>query len=140
MAWFMTFFFTRRKPEVRQKAVRFIGIWVLGWAPLVILSGLWYWNVVPSVMRANGNVALLTQKFMNWQDTIALIKKVGGNLVRRVKVFDLYSGEQIPEGFVGLSLSVEFQARDRTLTAEEVDALFGDLKDALGKELGAQIR
>jgi len=46
----------------------------------------------------------------------------GGEHLRSVEFFDLYRGKQLPAGKKSLSFSLRFQADDRTLTDEEVDA------------------
>ncbi|MFZ5979953.1 MAG: c-type cytochrome [Candidatus Zixiibacteriota bacterium] len=74
--WFMLFFFTPKGSELRRKAVRFVAAWSLGWALPFIPSAFWYWSRVPEAMLANINVALLTQRFMNWHETLAIIMTV----------------------------------------------------------------
>jgi phenylalanyl-tRNA synthetase beta chain len=48
------------------------------------------------------------------------VRAGGGELLGAVSVFDLYHGEQVGEGSKSLALRLEFRARDRTLTDEEV--------------------
>ncbi len=48
------------------------------------------------------------------------VRDGGGKLLRDVRVFDLYRGEQVGEGRKSLALRLEFRAPDRTLTDEEV--------------------
>jgi phenylalanyl-tRNA synthetase beta chain len=49
-----------------------------------------------------------------------VVRAGGGDLLRGVRVFDLYRGEQVGEGRKSLALRLEFRAPDRTLTDEEV--------------------
>jgi phenylalanyl-tRNA synthetase beta chain len=49
-----------------------------------------------------------------------VVRAGGGDLLRSVRVFDLYRGEQVGEGRKSLALRLEFRAPDRTLTDEEV--------------------
>jgi len=48
------------------------------------------------------------------------VRTGGGELLDRLAIFDLYRGEQVGEGNKSLALRLEFRARDRTLTDEEV--------------------
>jgi phenylalanyl-tRNA synthetase beta chain len=50
----------------------------------------------------------------------AAVQAGGGELLRAAEVFDLYEGEQLGEGRKSLALNLEFRAKDRTLTDEEV--------------------
>ena len=76
-----------------------------------------------------------------FREKVALvIKNTGGEVVKNVDFFDEYEGEQIPPGKKGLSYSVEYQAKDRTLTDEEVNKLHSEIRNTLTRQLGAQIR
>jgi len=68
------------------------------------------------------------------------IKEVGGKLIEDIDTFDYYKGKQVPKGQKSLLYSVKYQAPDRTLTNEEVDALHAKICDTLKTHLNAQIR
>lgn len=71
--WFILFFFTARTSELRQRAVQLVSRWMWIWIVPFIASSLWYWNVVPDAMAANVGVAMLTQRFTDWHQTLAVI-------------------------------------------------------------------
>ena len=60
-------------------------------------------------------------------------------LFESLELFDLYQGEQVPEGKRSLAIQVVYRASDRTLTDEEVaradEALLGHLRAAAGASL-----
>jgi phenylalanyl-tRNA synthetase beta chain len=62
----------------------------------------------------------------------------GGELLRSVRIFDVYSGEQVGAGRRSLALRLEFRAPDRTLADEDVAAprerILGEL-ELIGAEL-----
>jgi len=64
----------------------------------------------------------------------------GGALVSAVTVFDRYDGDGVPEGMTSLGWRFRYQASDRTLTDEEVDAATERIAAALEEECGARIR
>lgn len=65
----------------------------------------------------------------------------GGALaVEQAQVFDVYQGEGLPAGRKSLAFSLVFRAADRTLTDDEVSAVFQQLQDELVKATGCQIR
>ena len=66
--------------------------------------------------------------------------KEGGNILRSVALFDLYRGEQVPEGHQSMAYTLEFQAADRTLTDEEADAGVQRIASALARNFGAVLR
>jgi len=61
-------------------------------------------------------------------------------LVKRVTIFDVYSGEQVPPGKKSLAYSITFQSPTHTLTDEEVNQVQQQILDKLSTELGATLR
>jgi len=61
-------------------------------------------------------------------------------LVKRVTVFDVYSGRQVLPGKKSLAYSVTFQSPTHTLTDGEVNQVQQQILDRLSTELGATLR
>ena len=61
-------------------------------------------------------------------------------IVERVELFDIYSGENIPNGTRSLAFHVYFQSHERTLTTEEVNRSLQGLLRTLEREVGASMR
>lgn len=59
------------------------------------------------------------------------VRRLGGERVASVRLFDVYAGKGIPEGQRSLAFSVAWRHPDRTLGEGEVDALHNALRDAL---------
>ncbi|HEX2853712.1 MAG TPA: phenylalanine--tRNA ligase subunit beta [Opitutaceae bacterium] len=57
-----------------------------------------------------------------------------------VGVFDVYQGKGLPEGTKSLAFSFVFRATDRTLTDDEVNAVFTRIREELVKTTNYQIR
>jgi phenylalanyl-tRNA synthetase beta chain len=64
----------------------------------------------------------------------------GGDLLRGVRLFDLYRGESIPAGHKSLAYALSYQADDRTLNDKEVDKAHKAIEGRLRHVLKAQIR
>ena len=67
------------------------------------------------------------------------VREGGGELLDRVRVFDLYRGEQVGEGNRSLALRLEFRSPERTLTDEDVAALREAIEARLA-EIGGRLR
>lgn len=67
------------------------------------------------------------------------IEEAAGPLLESIQLFDVFSGDQIGQGFKSLAYSVTFRAPDRTLTSEESDRLRQNIVQAT-IPLGAQLR
>ncbi len=73
-------------------------------------------------------------------DLMQVMTKAGGNLLENVELFDEYRGENVPEGQRSLAFSLTYQARDRTLTDEEVEPLLEKVRKALTQEFAVTLR
>jgi phenylalanyl-tRNA synthetase beta chain len=68
------------------------------------------------------------------------IVAIGGELVTRVDLFDVYEGKQIPEGKKSLAFSIEYRSRDRTLTDEEIDIVHDKIVNRVSDRFSAELR
>lgn len=69
-----------------------------------------------------------------------VIVENGGSLLADVKLFDVYTGEQVPDGYRSLAYSLVFRAVDRTLTDVEVETHHKNILVHLEKTLSAKLR
>ena len=89
----------------------------------------------PSVVR---DIALIVDSGVTHQQVQAIITAFP--LVKQVGIFDVYVGNQVPEGKKSLAYRITFQSPDHTLTDEAVDKVLKQILDKLSKELGATLR
>ena len=68
------------------------------------------------------------------------IREAGKELLRDVKLFDVYRGKQVDEGKKSVAFSLTYRHDDRTLTDEEADAVHANVVDALKEAFQAVIR
>lgn len=69
-----------------------------------------------------------------------VIRKAGGDLLRGVRLFDVYTGDPIPAGSRSLAFSLTYQTDDRTLTDKEVARVHEKIVKACERELNVQVR
>jgi len=67
------------------------------------------------------------------------VAEAGGELLDRLRLFDVYRGEQLADGEKSLALRLEFRAPDRTLTDGEVAGVRERIEAELA-ELGGKLR
>ncbi|MCZ0934661.1 MAG: phenylalanine--tRNA ligase subunit beta [Gemmatimonadetes bacterium] len=67
-------------------------------------------------------------------------REATSDLLRDARLFDVYSGEEIEGGRLGLAWTFRFRAPDRTLTDRDVESEMSALSNALEKRFGARIR
>jgi len=71
---------------------------------------------------AKEDVALIVGAEVAAADVEAALVEGAGELLESIRLFDLYTGEQIGEGKKSLAFALRFRAADRTLTEAEVSA------------------
>ena len=91
----------------------------------------------PAIIR---DIALIISDEIDSAEVFLLIRKTGGSLLKDIKLFDLYKGEQIKKGAKSLAYSLVYQSYDATLTDEEVNKVHKKIIDELQKKLKAEIR
>ncbi len=68
------------------------------------------------------------------------IREVGGELLERVLLFDLYAGEQVPEGYKSLAYTITYRDQQGTLRDEKVNGQQEKIINALSEKLGVTVR
>jgi phenylalanyl-tRNA synthetase beta chain len=61
-------------------------------------------------------------------------------LIEQIKLFDVYTGDQVPQGKKSLAYRLAFQSATKTLTDEEVGTVMKKILETLNKQLGATLR
>jgi phenylalanyl-tRNA synthetase beta chain len=84
------------------------------------------------------DIAMLLDTGVSYQKIVDIVK--GFSLVSDMQLFDLYVGEQVPEGKKSMAFRLTYLAADRTLKDEEVDKVQKLILELLSKELGATLR
>ncbi len=85
-------------------------------------------SIYPAIVR---DISLLVPLETKVKEVLEVINLEGKELVRDVDLFDLFVGENIPEGMKSLAFHITYQAKDRTLSSEEVDSLHQKIVKAL---------
>ena len=90
----------------------------------------------PAVSR---DISMVVPKSVSAGDIEGIISQRGGKILEEYKLFDIYEGSQIEEGFKSMAYSVTFRAADRTLQDEEVGASMKKILNGL-ESLGIKLR
>jgi len=89
----------------------------------------------PSLSR---DICLVIDKQVTYQQVAGIIRSFP--LVSEVTLFDLYTGEQLPDSMKSFAMRIVYQSYERTLTDEEVNKTQEQMLDRLRQELGATLR
>lgn len=91
----------------------------------------------PAIQR---DLAVVVSMEISAEAVMAKIRKLGGELLQQVEVFDVYTGKPIPDDHKSLAFSLRYQSLERTLTDEEVNLLNSRILDGIQQEFGAEWR
>lgn len=91
----------------------------------------------PAIQR---DLAVVVPQEVQAEAIIARVKKLGGELLQKAEIFDVYKGKTIPEGRKSLAFSLRYQSLERTLTDEEVNLLNSRILEGIQQEFAAEWR
>ncbi len=94
-------------------------------------------SIYPKVAR---DLAIIVDKEVLSDMPTELIYTTGGDSVDSVRLFDVYEGEQVPEGKKSLAYTITYHSATETLTDKAVNALHDKIVKRLNRELGAELR
>ncbi|HEX6389629.1 MAG TPA: phenylalanine--tRNA ligase subunit beta [Solirubrobacteraceae bacterium] len=83
------------------------------------------------------DIAVVVDREQAAGDVLAAVRDAGGELLADARVFDVYEGEQVPDGKKSMAIALQFRAPDRTLTDEDVEPLRARIVEAVGGQLRA---
>ena len=95
---------------------------------------------IPIYPGVNRDLAIVLDAEIPANRPIEIIESTGGELVSSLHLFDVYTGEQVPEGKKSLAFAIEYRSTTETLTDEIVDRVHGGILERLEQELGATLR
>jgi len=91
----------------------------------------------PAAVR---DIALLVPRQVKAEEVLNKINLAGGKFVIDVDLFDIYEGEELPEGKKNLAFHIVYQAKDRTLTSKEIDKIQKKIIKLLEKDPEWEVR
>jgi phenylalanyl-tRNA synthetase beta chain len=91
----------------------------------------------PSVTR---DVSIIVDTAVPAGQALTFLQRFRPELLREVRLFDVYSGKPVPIGKKSLTFALTYRADDRTLTDEEVNGIQTRVVEQLRQRFGAQLR
>lgn len=95
---------------------------------------------LPKFPGISRNISFVLKKDIAAGDVLEAIRSKGQPLLQKAEIVDCYQGEQIPEGYRGLSVCCFYRSDERTLTEEEITSLHNSICDALIEGFSIKIR
>ena len=83
---------------------------------------------------------MIVEEDLQVADMEKAIREAGTEILREVKLFDVYRGEQVEAGKKSVAFSLTYRHDDKTLTDEEVDQIHSKVIELLKEKFKAVIR
>ncbi len=91
----------------------------------------------PAVKR---DLALLLDKGVQFAEIDKIARESERKLLRKVSLFDVYEGKNLPAGKKSYAVSFYLQDENKTLNDKQIDAIMKKIQTNLEQKLGAQLR
>ncbi len=95
---------------------------------------------IPKYPEVRRNMAVLLNEGTRFEELYHLARNAGQKLLKQVHLFDVYTGENLPEGKKSYALSFTIQDEKKTLTDPQIDKIMKKIQQSFEKELGAVLR
>ena len=95
---------------------------------------------VPAYPPILEDIAVIVDETLPANDVETAIRKAGGKILTRVRLFDIFKGPQIGEGKKSLAYNLTYQAFDRTLTDQEATQIRQRIVRQLEQSFQAKLR
>lgn len=90
--------------------------------------------------KSERDFAFVVDKNYKAQDLIEIISSIDKNLIRSIKIFDIYEGENIPDGKKSIALNVTIQSSEKTLEENDLEKINRLIISTVETKSGAKIR
>ena len=94
---------------------------------------------IPRFPAVTRDISMLTPKSVLVGDIETVIEKKGGANLESFKLFDIYEGSQIKEGFKSVAYTITFRGKDKTLEDADIAAPMEKILSAL-EDMGIELR
>ncbi len=90
--------------------------------------------------KSERDFAFVIDKYFKVQELVEIITNIDKQLIKSVKVFDVYEGENIPSDKKSIALNVTIQSFDKTLNESDLEKLNNLIISTVELKSGAKIR
>ena len=98
------------------------------------------YEAIPKYPYVEKDLAFVISDEIQAAELLEFIRKTAGPLLREVTVFDVFTGESVPQGKKSVAIRLRFQSTERTLKDEEVDVTFRKVIRRVSENFGITLR
>jgi len=90
--------------------------------------------------KSDRDFAFIVDKDVQAQNLSDVISNVDKSLIKNIKIFDVYEGENIPSGKKSIALKVTIQSNNKTLNENDLTDISKKIIDCVEEKIGAKLR
>ncbi|PIF01389.1 MAG: phenylalanine--tRNA ligase subunit beta [Maribacter sp.] len=95
---------------------------------------------IPKYPEVRRDLALLLDEHIGFKEIYDIAFQTERNLLKNVDLFDVYTGDKLPQGKKSYAVSFMLQDDKNTLTDRQIDKIMSKLQQKYTTELGAELR
>ena len=96
--------------------------------------------VLSDFQKSDRDFAFLISKNINAQQLVDAIKNTDTSMIKKINIFDVYEGENIPSDKKSIALKVTIQSDKKTLNDNELKDISNKIIKSVEEHTGAQLR
>ncbi|MDC0418625.1 phenylalanine--tRNA ligase subunit beta [Pelagibacteraceae bacterium] len=96
--------------------------------------------VTSDFQKSERDFAFVVDKGCKVGELENIIKKIDDKVIKKVITFDIFEGQNIPEGKKSVAINVVIQSQDKTLTESDLDQISQKIINTVKEKTGAAIR
>jgi len=96
--------------------------------------------IVSDYQKVVRDFAFVIDEKYSSDEIISLVKKIDKELIKDVKVFDVYQGDNITSGKKSIAFNVTLEPRDKTLSEKDIDQISKKIISTVQATTGATLR
>jgi phenylalanyl-tRNA synthetase beta chain len=107
---------------------------------LKLLSNKIKFTDIPKYPEVRRDLALLVDKSVAFDKIYTIARQTEKTLLKEINLFDVFEGENLPEGKKSYAISFTLQDNSKTLTDSQIEKIMNKLQSNFETELGASLR
>ena len=96
--------------------------------------------IVSDYQKVIRDFAFVIEEKFSSGEIISLVQNIDKELIKAVKIFDVYQGENIEKGKKSIAFSVTFEPKDKTLSEEDIEKISKKIISTVQSITGATLR
>ena len=96
--------------------------------------------IVSDYQKVIRDFAFVIEEKFSSGEIISLVQNIDKELIRDVKIFDIYQGENIEKGKKSIAFNVTFEPKDKTLSEKDIEKISKKIISTVQSATGAVLR